>query len=155
SATLTFQTPHNLHTGDHVTYEVPNGDNPIQALIGGAITGLTPGSTYTVVVVNPYQIRLTDSQTPTTAFTFVPSTAISTFTFENADGSFVGGSGFAENDAVTYHAPQPTAFSDSGVGATLVSTTSNGVQTYVPETDSNGVVYGNANVIYDPGNGYE
>ena len=158
SATLTFQTPHNFHTGDTVTYTA-NG-SPISALVGGAVTGL-PDGTYTVVVVNPFQIRLANASTPTTAFTLQPTSASITggSTFVASKGTFTGsGASFTDGEAVTYHAPQVTTFDGNLVGINLVSAMGpNNLPTFVVQLDNGNppnVVYSGSNVIYVPANLY-
>ena len=105
-ATLQFDAPDNLHTGDVVTYN-PGSGTPIQAFIGGTEQNL-PAGNYTVTVVGPETIRLSNASTPTASATFNPGSVVgsSNYIFD------IGG--FSQNEAVTYTAPQTAEFDGAG-----------------------------------------
>ena len=118
TTTLHFDAPDNLHTGDMVSY-VPGGGTPIQAFIGGSLQNLPAGS-YTVTVVDPFTIRLSNLATPSTAVTFVPDTVVGSknYIFN------IAGHGFNQNDAVTYTAPQTATFNGDFVNVQIDSSQS-------------------------------
>ena len=88
--TISFAGPHNLHTGDRVTY-----------LAAGnfAGEGLTSGTTYTVRVIDDRTIKLVDSIIFPLLRTFAASGV------NNSSDTITLTQGFSADQAVTYRAP--------------------------------------------------
>lgn len=88
--TISFAGPHNLHTSDRVTY---------QASGNFAGEGLTPGTTYTVRVIDDHTIKLVDSIIIPLLRTFAASGV------NNSSDTITLTQGFSADQAVTYRAP--------------------------------------------------
>jgi hypothetical protein len=102
TSTIHFASPHNFQTGDQVIYVPSNGATPVG--------GLTSGTTYYVLVVDPLTIKLT-TYDPTVNTTH----NLQYFTPVTGNTIHLPGHGFTNGEAVTYHAPAAHTFSSGQV----------------------------------------
>ena len=139
--TILFGAAHNFENGDPVHYDPQFGT---VATVGG----LTSGVTYYVLIIDDRTIRLVSTQSQATnpaSFVkqFHPSGGAPSIGGDNQTITILG-HGFSNGDAVTYHAPPASTFSNAQVDTDF--STSDGHLT-LPD------VPGNDNVIFIDGDG--
>jgi hypothetical protein len=108
TSTIHFTTPHNFQTGDQVVYVAPTGMGM------SAVGGLSSGTTYFVLVVDPLTIKLTTYDPRV-----VPSHNLQMFTPATGTTLSLTNHGFTTGEPVTYHAPAPDTFGSLSVNVTV------------------------------------